>query len=175
MDHPRLAWLGLGALAAMVVVGVVHRALTGLRGASRRARQRKAQRGEVDAERLLRSLGYRVVGRQVRQSFEVAVDGATLEVQLRADYLVQRGGEALVAEVKTGKAAPQLETAATRRQLLEYAIGFGTAAVLLVDMEQGLVKEVRFPRAPEAGRARGLAWFALGTAAGALMAAALPW
>jgi len=69
-----------------------------------------------------------------------------LAMELRADYLVERGGELLVAEVKTGEEAPSLETAATRRQLLEYHVAFAVDGVLLVSPEQGTIQRVAFPR-----------------------------
>ncbi len=50
-----------------------------------------------------------------------------------------------MAEVKTGAAAPQLSTAATRRQLLEYRVAFDVDGVLLVDAEAGRVQRVVFP------------------------------
>ena len=63
-------------------------------------------------------------------------DGRTL---LRADLLVTRNGRRYVAEVKTGRTAPRLDCAATRRQLLEYRIAFGVDGVLLVDAESDCV------------------------------------
>src|SRR5205823_3106186 len=64
------------------------------RGAARRRLERARQRGaagEARAERLLVGRGYRVVGRQVRARYGVAVDGAIVPVDVRADYVVSRG------------------------------------------------------------------------------------
>jgi hypothetical protein len=100
------------------------------------------------------------------------VDGAIVPVDLRADYVVEHGGRRYVAEVKSGVFAPRLETAATRRQLLEYRIAFAVDGVLLVDAEEGRVRRVEFPlplRAPRGGR---LAWLLVGVAAGVLVMAA---
>lgn len=63
---------------------------------------------------------------------------------LQCDYVVERDGELLVAEVKTGAIATQLSTAATRRQMLEYQVAFGVPGIVLVDMERGTCAEVRF-------------------------------
>jgi hypothetical protein len=65
-------------------------------------------------------------------------------MELRADYLVEGRGERLVAEVKTGELAPQLATAATRRQLLEYHVAFAVDGVLLVCPEEGAIHRVEF-------------------------------
>ncbi len=110
-----------------------------------RRRWSHARSVERQAGRLLEELGYRLLGRQVETSYAVLVDGRPAEVALRADYLVSRGGRRLVAEVKSGSVAPRLDTAATRRQLLEYLVAFQVDGVLLVDGEQGEVHEVTFP------------------------------
>ena len=114
---------------------------------SRRARRRgaRAMRGERGAIALLEDAGYRVVGRQVRVIWTLVVDGEPFPIELRADYVVEQDGERLVAEVKTGDAAPSLSTAATRRQLLEYRVAFGVDGVLLVCPERGAIHRVEFP------------------------------
>ncbi len=91
---------------------------------------------------MLERAGYRVLERQTRGSWTVYADGEPVEVGLRADLLVARGGRRYVAEVKTGKLAPRLDHAATRRQLLEYRMVFGVDGVLLVDAEAGRVVAV---------------------------------
>jgi hypothetical protein len=127
--------------------------------ASFRARRRAARagQGEVDAVHLLESAGFRIVERQARVDWAPLVDGEPFLTPLRADYLVEAAGELLVAEVKTGEAAPSLGTAATRRQLLEYHVAFAVDGVLLVCPEDGTIKRVDFfpklarppaPRAP---------------------------
>jgi hypothetical protein len=89
--------------------------------------------------------------------------------------VVAGGGLRYVAEVKTGAFAPRLETAATRRQLLEYRIAFDVDGVLLVDADAERVRLVEFPlpsgpRGQGAGRLgwMGMAWLMAGVAAGAL-------
>ena len=135
------------------------------------ARERGAL-GEVRAEAILRRLGFTIVGRQVAVTYGLGVDGERVPVDLRADYVVAGGGRRYVAEVKTGVFAPRLETAATRRQLLEYRIAFDVDGVLLVDADAERVRLVEFPlpaRAALGGAAAGrLAWLVAGIAAGAL-------
>jgi hypothetical protein len=97
---------------------------------------------------LLRGAGFRIVARQARTRWVPVVDGEPHETELRADYLVEAGGELLVAEVKTGDEAPLLTTAATRRQLLEYHVAFAADGVLLVCPERGSIHRVEFPLDP---------------------------
>lgn len=157
------------ALALHLSVRAVGR---GLRRWQARRRQARALRGERRAERLLDGLGYAIRARQAATSWAVTCDGEAHEVPLRADLLVERDGKRYVAEVKTGRVAPRLATAATRRQLLEYRVAYDVDGVLLVDPEAGRVMHVEFhlPGRPRAGLRAAVApalWAAgLGAAAG---------
>jgi membrane protein implicated in regulation of membrane protease activity len=110
-----------------------------------RAQSLRAVRGEDRAEVLLDRAGWRIVGRQVSQRYELEVDGKRVSVLVRADFIVRRNGRRYVAEVKTGKLAPRIETPSTRRQLLEYRVVFGVDGVLLVDAESERISFVEFP------------------------------
>ncbi|HEX7842856.1 MAG TPA: hypothetical protein VF469_35525, partial [Kofleriaceae bacterium] len=101
-----------------------------------------------------RRAGFRIVAEQARTFWTPLVDGEPHRTELRADYLVEARGELLVAEVKTGEAAPSLATAATRRQLLEYHVAFAADGVLLVCPERGAIHRIEFPPGEGATRAR---------------------
>jgi hypothetical protein len=132
-----------------------------------RARAERGAEGEIRAEPLLKKLGYRVESRQTTGGWTVRVDGEPRDISVRADYLVRRGGRRLVADVKTGELAPRIESAATRRQLLEYRLAFDVDGVLLVDMESGEAQEIEFalPEQPPPWDLR-LIWLAAGVALG---------
>lgn len=112
-----------------------------------RRRFRHAREAETEAPALLRELGYEVLGAQVSGSYVVELDAEPLHVPLRADYLVARAGHTFVAEVKSGRLAPKLTSATTRRQLLEYSVAFQVDGVLLIDAESRRVHQVMFPGA----------------------------
>ena len=146
------AWLvaALAAIAASVWLAARLR-----RWVDRRARVRRAARAQAaerDALGLLDASGFRVVGRQVRQSWGVVADRDEVRFTLIADYLVEREGKRWVAEVKTGERALDLRHGPTRRQLLEYREAFGADGVLLVDPEGWRVRSVRFFGAAPRGR-----------------------
>jgi len=113
-------------------------------GAASRRRNARAQRGESDAEALLIDQGYRVVGRQVRRAAEMFVDDEPVGFSVRVDLIVERDRRRYVAEVKTGRRAPDPRYASTRRQLLEYSLLFPDHDVLLVDAEAGEIYEIAF-------------------------------
>ena len=147
-DLPALApqTVGLVALAlaiALVALGVW---LAGWwAGLQSRTRNRVAQRGEAEAERILAAAGYTVVARQATAQWRMAVDGEEIAVGVRVDLVVERRGRRFVAEVKTGARAPDPCLPATRRQLLEYSLVFGAADVLLVDVPARAVHTIAFP------------------------------
>jgi hypothetical protein len=159
-----------GVVALLAIAASVRLALARWLPARRMrlARERGAD-GEHRAEALLRRLGYRILARQAALTYGVSVDGQPFSVSLRADFMVGYRGERFVAEVKTGRLAPRIDTPATRRQLLEYRTAFDAAGVLLVDVDAGRVHTVEFPMPRGAGRrhkpAR-LAWLTLGVALG---------
>ena len=109
-----------------------------------RARAAHALDGEERAHGLLLGLGYDILARQAPSAWSLRVDGAAMRVDLRADYLVAKGGRTFVAEVKTGRVAPRIESPATRRQLLEYRFAFDVDGVLLVDVDAESVREIAF-------------------------------
>jgi len=109
-----------------------------------RSRASRAYEGEASAARWLSELGYEILGAQIVAQYVIWVDREAFTIGLRADYLVQKRGARFVAEVKTGKWAPRIETAATRRQLLEYRLAFDVDGVLLVDAEAKRVQAVTF-------------------------------
>jgi len=121
--------------------------------------------------RLLARQGFEVEAAQVTHGYELWCDGESHAVQVRADYLVHQAGRRYLAEVKTGSEAPRLTSAATRRQLLEYAHAYDVDGVLLVDMEEGRVRRVAFP-SPHGTRSRALGWV-VALAIGCLLGLAL--
>ncbi len=176
------ALLAAVAVAAAFTLALVAARALRRRGASRRAvrRARRALAGESDATRLLAAAGYAVLDTQLARTWTIHVDGAPVEIELRCDALVERDGRVLVAETKTGERAPSLATAATRRQLLEYAVAYAADGVLLVDPEAGAIREVDFALAAPPDPAPAPApppvpwrWLLAGAALGAITVAAV--
>jgi hypothetical protein len=143
-----LDWRLLAAIAVLSL-WIFYR-LTSAWGAWRRslrARRRgaRAVQGERDAELLLEDAGFEILARQLRKLWTLECNGEPREFDLRADLLVSKDGQEYIAEVKTGERAPELANAATRRQLLEYALAYKSPTILLVDVEGEEIHEVVFP------------------------------
>lgn len=97
------------------------------------------------AERLLQAAGYKIAERQPAAQIRVMVDGSERVFDVRGDFLVTRRRERFLAEAKGGVVSGDVATAATRRQLLEYACAFDVAGLLLVDVAAGVVRQIEFP------------------------------
>ncbi len=141
LDRPMLLLLGLAALAILWLGWRFARWWRGFRlGQSRR----RGARGESRARKLLERAGYVVLAEQEAAVGFWLVDGERREFDLRADAVVEKNGQRLVVEIKTGAAA-STASRGTRRQLLEYAYAFGLDGVLLVDMAEERIHRVDFP------------------------------
>lgn len=168
-------WLSLAQGTGLLVLGCLL-TWSGLRLWQRFRRQRRATnalRAEESGAALLVRHGYRLRERQVRRPWPVRYGEQWFEIDLRADYLVERHGQRWVAEVKSGPLVSDLRHGPTRRQLLEYLLAFGVDGVLLVDTRARSVNPVEFPDlafTPARHRASQL-WF--GVLLGAALAAAL--
>jgi hypothetical protein len=148
--------LGGALLGALVVLALGWLALAARRAWRRRrelARLRRGHAGERRGRALLEQAGWRVLRAHPPGELRVGVDGDERVQPLTADYLCERGGRVLPAEVKTGAAA-DLAASATRRQLLEYAVAYGAGATLFVDADEGRVAEVAFAASPPPARSR---------------------
>ena len=140
-----LLWLLIAVLSVLCLILVLALRLSqGKASRASRARNAHAQWGEQEAEYLLEAAGYAIVERQVARSWAMAVDGENVEASVRADLLVKRNGQLFVAEVKTGRLAPDPLYPPTRRQLLEYLFVFDPDGLLVVDVESRSIREVVF-------------------------------
>jgi len=139
---PRELLVVLAAVSAGYALFVAGRGW--LRGVRRQQRFARGAEGEREAALLLEAHGFTIEAAQVAAAYELAVDGEAVVASVRADYVVRLGARRYVAEVKTGRAAPSLATATTRRQLLEYQHAFGVTGVLLVDADARTIQQVDF-------------------------------
>ncbi len=103
-----------------------------------------AKKGETDAEKLLIENGYTIVARQARTPLQLLLDGLLWETDIIADIIAEKEDKTFIAEVKTGSRAPDIRSAPTRRQLLEYYVTYKPDGILLLDMTSGVIHTVEF-------------------------------
>lgn len=154
---PRWAYVFGAVIVSYLSVRVMWRWREGAEDRALKRRQRRAEQAEVDAAGVLRAHGYHIISGQAEHHWSVGMNGSPHEIELRADYLVSRRGRRYVAEVKSGHAAPSIDTSATRRQLLEYLVAYPVDGVLLVDMQDVEIYEVDFGPRIDGRSSRG-AW-----------------
>lgn len=145
-------WVSIGAALIILLLGALLRKAKHQARFASKKRNARAIAGESAAELLLEDEGFSILERQVRGTWEIYVDDDPIEVNLRADLLVERDDEIFIAEVKTGRLAPDPNFPATRRQLLEYQLAFDVDGVLLVSPEQETIVYVYFPCVHESDR-----------------------
>ena len=129
-------------------------------------RFRIGREAESDALVLAKKRGYRILGCQVERTFVVVAGTERREVTVRADMMVEKRGRRYVAEVKSGKTAPDPTSRATRRQLFEYAHVFEADGLLLFDMTAGRIREVRFEGLARTAPRAAWPWVVLGAVLG---------
>lgn len=139
-----------GRIIITIIVGLLFMALLRffLLEKWRMRRQKKAMRRgnrlEKEAARFLRSKGFNVLKSQYEIEYTIWEDGADKFIRITPDYLVEKNGREYIVEVKSGKQAPGIGYAPTRRQLLEYVVASDVDGVFLLDMEQQVLKKVEF-------------------------------
>lgn len=111
-----------------------------------RSRMRIARgvKKEKDAKNVLRKLGYDIVSEQAEYNHSFKVDGKTITVPVRIDYMVRRNGKNYVVEVKSGEKVNSIYNKYTRRQVLEYAFVVPSDGIFLLDMESKRLMKVEF-------------------------------
>jgi hypothetical protein len=110
--------------------------------------QQKLDRGkikEIDAKRILKKNGYKILSEQTEYKYNVIVNNNPIETNLRIDYLVRYAGKKYVVEVKTGEKAVNIQYSPTRRQILEYSLVVPCDGILLLNMENEKIYEIKFP------------------------------
>jgi len=143
-------WLVVAGLASVLLIWRLGVRFRRWRERLRRDdRLSRAMAGEEAAERMLERRGYRICDTQITRTWEIHRGDEPVDVELRADALVERDNRRFVAEVKTGRDAPELRVAATRRQLLEYRIAYEVDGILLVDVESGSIDQIDFGVCPD--------------------------
>jgi hypothetical protein len=130
---------------AVVVLSIALVWVQGRAGRRVRSHKQLGVLGEQRAVQILKQAGYEIVSHQTQERYAITVNGQTLQVYLRADFLVRKAGQLFVAEAKSGTESAKVSTRATRRQLLEYLYAFRVSGVLLVDVTASRVFRVEFP------------------------------
>jgi Holliday junction resolvase-like predicted endonuclease len=111
---------------------------------SRRRLKRGLQK-EKEAYKVLKKLGYKIIGNNIKYNYSLGVNEESVNVTIEIDYLVQKKGKTHIIEVKSGESASQITNSSTRRQILEYSLFIKNDGIFLLDMEKEILQEINFP------------------------------
>lgn len=104
----------------------------------------KSRQAEKEAEKILRKNGYAVIDAQKSKPLLITIGEKTHRYLVRIDYLARRKGKIYVVEVKSGEKIPYITNRETRRQMLEYYLAYQPSGILLLNMKNKSISEVKF-------------------------------
>ena len=121
-----------------------------------RSRRLKTSGDVMDdkARKILEHLGFSVENDYAKHTMRVFQDGQPLDLPVQPDIIVSKGGKSYVVDIMQKNEMSQVSDPKTRRQLLEYFVAYKPDGVLLMDMENKRIHDIRFdllsPELPEA-------------------------
>lgn len=115
-----------------------------LRAKRLRKRFSKSRQAEKEAEKILKKNGYAIIDVQKSKPLLITIGDKIHRYLVRIDYLARKRGKVYVVEVKSGEKIPYITNRETRRQMLEYYLAYQPSGVLLLNMKNKSISEVKF-------------------------------
>jgi Holliday junction resolvase-like predicted endonuclease len=104
----------------------------------------KSRQAEKEAEKILRKKGYTIIDAQKSKPLHISIGDKIHRYLVRIDYLVRKRGKVYVVEVKNGEKVPYITNRETRRQMLEYYLAYQPNGIILLNMKNKSISEVKF-------------------------------
>lgn len=113
---------------------------------SKRLRKRfsRSRQAEKEAEKILKKNGYVILDAQKSKPLLITIGDKIHRYLVRIDYLARKRGKVYVVEVKSGEKIPYITNRETRRQMLEYYLAYQPSGILLLNMKNKTISEVKF-------------------------------
>jgi len=109
-----------------------------------RKRFSKSRQAEKEAEKILKKNGYAIIDAQKSKPLLITIGDKIHRYLVRIDYLARKRGRVYVVEVKSGEKIPYITNRETRRQMLEYYLAYHPSGILLLNMKNKSISEVKF-------------------------------
>jgi Holliday junction resolvase len=135
-----ILFIGGGIVCLILYIKISH----WLRAKGLRKRFSKSRRAEKEAEKVLMKNGYAVIDAQKSKPLLITIGDKVHRYLVRIDYLVRKRGKVYVVEVKSGEKIPYITNRETRRQMLEYYLAYQPSGILLLNMKNKSISEVKF-------------------------------
>ena len=107
-------------------------------------RFKKGRTGEKQAKKYLKAHGFKIIAEQAYLTSNMWIDSIKHSFETKADFLVKKGKQTSIVEVKTGKTATDPTSTNTRRQLFEYMYLYKADNIYLFDAESNKLKNILF-------------------------------
>ena len=104
----------------------------------------KSRQAEKEAEKLLKKKGYTIIDFQKSKPLLITFGDKIHRYLIRIDYLVSKRGKIYVVEVKSGEKTSYITNRETRRQMLEYYLAYQPSGIILLNMKNKSISEVKF-------------------------------
>lgn len=140
----RLFILFLSLFIIIIFVYIFARLTHWINARKLKKRFAKSRQAEKEAENFLKKKGYTIVDIQKSKSILIAIGDKIHRYLIRIDYLVRKKGKIYVVEVKSGEKNPYITNRETRRQMLEYYLAYQPNGIILLNMKNKSISEVKF-------------------------------
>ena len=129
---------------ALLILLIQYKSRIYIRNRKQQKRFKRGAKLEKKAKKLLIKKGYTILAEQYIAYHKFKVDNNTIQAKLIVDYIVEKGNEKYIIEVKSGQSANSIKNKDTRRQLLEYFYAVENDGVMLLDMENEVLHSIEF-------------------------------
>ncbi len=114
------------------------------RGGRSRISGKDPGKSNAKAIKILEEAGYQVQKVKPAVHINMNIDDKLHEFDIKCDYLVSRSGQTYLVRVRRDGKPLRLQSKLWRNLLLLDVQAFGTAGIVILDTEKGLLQEVSF-------------------------------
>ena len=144
LQNPVFTYLLIVVVIILVVITLNYKFRSFLKTRKVKKRFTRGRRKENEAQAYLISNGFKILDYQKSFEHKYFVDNRQRTSELKVDYFVSKNGKKYLVEVKSGQSAISASYTSTRRQLLEYKFALPNNGILLLDMENRKIEEIKF-------------------------------
>ncbi len=107
---------------------------------------KKGIKKENEARKVLIQKNYKIISHNQKFSYYIKQDNSKIKISIETDYMVFKNNKKYIVEVKSGNESPKITNRNTRRQILEYYSFIENDGILLLNMENKTISEIKFPK-----------------------------
>lgn len=109
-----------------------------------KARLKRGIKKEELASKYLIKNGFKIISHNENFSYYLKENNSKIKITIETDYIAYKNKKKYIVEVKSGNDSPKITNRNTRRQILEYYSFIKNDGVLLLNMENETLSEIKF-------------------------------